>query len=209
MLVVIVFILLLVVAAVLYRKYRKTDVLRLGKLKAEDGEATGVADLDGSPREEEGVRVRIDDFLEEYIAGDSIPESVLMELQLKRLAGEEEACVSKEVLATVQEQCAKYWKGETERETCLVLEEHARDMEEKGELEKAIALYERNVDSGYPAYHSFDRLVTIYDERGDLMKKIEVLKKAIQAFGSQHPILKEICELKLEQAQSAFGDKEK
>ena len=207
MLVVIVFVVLLVVAAVLYFKYRKSDVLRLGKLKTENGEPTGVANLAGAPQEEEGVRVRIDDFLEEYIVGDSIPEGVLMELQLKRLAGEEEACVSQAVMTAVQEKCAKYWKEETARETCMVLEQQAQELEENGEIEKAITLYERNVESGYPAYRSFDRLVAIYDERGDLKKKIQVLKKAIDAFGSQHPILKEICELKLEQAQSAFGEK--
>ena len=207
MLVVIIFILLLLFAFILYRKFRKDDVLRLGKLKSGEGEKPEVANVDGSPLAEEGIRVRIDDFLERYIVGDSIPQGVLMELQLKRLAGEEEAYISKGVMELVQSKCERYWKAETERETCMVLEEKAKELEEKGEVEKAIEIYERNVATGYPAYHSFDRLVSIYAERGDLKSKIAVLQKAVKAFGDQHPILREICELKLEQAQSAFSER--
>ena len=52
-------------------------------------------------------------------------------------------------------------------------------LEKKGEIEKAIRLYEKNVEEDFEGSHPYDRLAIIYRKRGEYEEEIRVLRKAI------------------------------
>jgi hypothetical protein len=58
--------------------------------------------------------------------------------------------------------------------------------EQAGDLEAAIALYECNVQEGFPGDLPYGRLVAIYEKRGTLEEAERVLRRAIEVIdGSQ------------------------
>jgi tetratricopeptide (TPR) repeat protein len=74
---------------------------------------------------------------------------------------------------------------ETLEERWLLEAQTARNLEglsaeHAGELEQAIALYERNVAEGFPGDLPYGRLVAIYERRGDLDEAERVLRRAIE-----------------------------
>ena len=54
--------------------------------------------------------------------------------------------------------------------------------EKKGEIEKAIRLYEKNVEEDFEGSHPYDRLAVIYRKRGEYVEEIRVLREAIFVF---------------------------
>ncbi len=58
----------------------------------------------------------------------------------------------------------------------------AIELEKAGETEKAIALYEQNINEGFKGNHPYDRLATFYKNQMDLDNEIRVLEKAIVVF---------------------------
>jgi tetratricopeptide (TPR) repeat protein len=56
--------------------------------------------------------------------------------------------------------------------------------EQAGDLEAAIALYERNVDEGFPADLPYGRLVAIYERRGAFDDAERVLLRAIDVLSA-------------------------
>ena len=78
---------------------------------------------------------------------------------------------------------------ETLEERWLLEAQTARNLEamaaeQAGELETAIALYERNVAEGFPADLPYGRLVAIYERRGALDEAERVLRRAIEVLAS-------------------------
>jgi hypothetical protein len=58
----------------------------------------------------------------------------------------------------------------------------ALEAEHSGDLELAIALYERNADEGFPGDLPYGRLVAIYERRGSLKDAERVLLRGIEVF---------------------------
>jgi hypothetical protein len=54
--------------------------------------------------------------------------------------------------------------------------------EHSGAIDEAIALYERNVEEGFPGDLPYGRLVAIYERRGTLDEAERVLRRAIEVF---------------------------
>jgi tetratricopeptide (TPR) repeat protein len=54
--------------------------------------------------------------------------------------------------------------------------------EKNGEIEKAIEYYEQNIKDGYPAIHSFSRLMILYHKRKQYQEEIRVIDIAIELF---------------------------
>jgi len=56
------------------------------------------------------------------------------------------------------------------------------EFEKKGELEKAIRLYEKNIEEDFEGSHPYDRLAIVYRKKGEYGEEIRVLRKAIFVF---------------------------
>lgn len=56
------------------------------------------------------------------------------------------------------------------------------EFEKKGEVEKAIRLYEKNVEEDFEGSHPYNRLAVIYRKVGEYEEEIRVLRKAISVF---------------------------
>jgi tetratricopeptide (TPR) repeat protein len=56
------------------------------------------------------------------------------------------------------------------------------ELEKNGEVDRAIELYEKNIEEGFDGSHSFDRLAIIYRKKGLENDEIKVLQKAISVF---------------------------
>ena len=56
--------------------------------------------------------------------------------------------------------------------------------EQAGHLDEATALYERNVEEGFPGDLPYGRLVAIYERRAALDEAARVLQRAIDVFSS-------------------------
>lgn len=55
-------------------------------------------------------------------------------------------------------------------------------LEKDGKTDEAIAVYEDNIKDGYPAYHSFQRLMIIYRKRKEYDNEIRVIQRGIEVF---------------------------
>lgn len=79
-----------------------------------------------------------------------------------------------------------YQEKQRKLQMCAELNSIGKELEEAGEIEKAIEIYELNISGDcYPARHSFDRLLVLYrksknyeNEKRVCLKAIEVLKDA-------------------------------
>lgn len=56
------------------------------------------------------------------------------------------------------------------------------EFEKTGNFEKAIELYEKNIEESFKGNHPYDRLATIYKNQNDIDNEIRVLEKAIIVF---------------------------
>lgn len=54
--------------------------------------------------------------------------------------------------------------------------------EKQGDITSAIAVYEANLKIGYPAIHSYERLMILYHKAGDIENEKRVINIAIQVF---------------------------
>lgn len=54
--------------------------------------------------------------------------------------------------------------------------------EKEGDIPSAISMYEQNLDIGYPATHSYDRLMALYRKSGEKEKEKRVINIAVQVF---------------------------
>jgi hypothetical protein len=86
---------------------------------------------------------------------------------------------------------ARRLSGEQQRETLeerwLLEAQTARNLEglsaeQSGNVEQAIALYERNVAEGFPGDLPYGRLVLLYERRGALDEAERVMRRAIEVF---------------------------
>jgi len=56
------------------------------------------------------------------------------------------------------------------------------ELEKKGEIDKAIKLYEQNISENFIGNHPYDRLALIYRKRNQIDNEIRVLEKAVWVF---------------------------
>jgi hypothetical protein len=78
---------------------------------------------------------------------------------------------------------------ETLEERWLLQAQTARNLEglaaeQSGDVDLAMALYERNVAEGFPGDLPYGRLVMLYERRGALDDAERVLRRAIEVFES-------------------------
>lgn len=64
--------------------------------------------------------------------------------------------------------------------------------EKEGNIKAAIKIYEKNLEIGYPATHSYTRLMIIYHKEKRYEDEVRVIKKAIEVFSSDSRYNKDV-----------------
>lgn len=91
--------------------------------------------------------------------------------------------------STLDRTITKYDKQKAKDEKlskCAELNNLGKSYEESGNIEAAIQVYEENISLGYPATHSYQRLMTLYRKNKEYSKEIKVIKKAISVFTKEN-----------------------
>lgn len=91
--------------------------------------------------------------------------------------------------STLDRAITKYDKQKAKDEKlskCAELNNLGKSYEESGDIEAAIQVYEENISLGYPATHSYQRLMTLYRKSKEYSKEIKVIKKAISVFTKEN-----------------------
>lgn len=57
-------------------------------------------------------------------------------------------------------------------------------LERAGDIDGAVACYEKNIALGYPATHAFERLRIIYKRRRDVVNELRVLRAGVAVFSA-------------------------
>ena len=72
--------------------------------------------------------------------------------------------------------------NEKESDECTKRNLKGIELEKKGKIKKAMALYEENIKRGFEGNHPYDRLAIIYHRLGRIDDEIRILRKAISVF---------------------------
>lgn len=57
------------------------------------------------------------------------------------------------------------------------------EYEKSGKLKQAISTYEKNIEIGFPAHHSYKRLMVLYRKSKDYENEERVIERALEVFG--------------------------
>lgn len=96
------------------------------------------------------------------------------------------------VLKEWEKQLAAYKNDEKNLHQTTINNNEGIAFEKQGDIASAIEVYEKNLEIGYPASHSYDRLMIIYHREKRYKDEVRVIKKAIEVFSSDTKYNKDI-----------------
>lgn len=85
-------------------------------------------------------------------------------------------------LATVKYN--EYKEQEKKLSQCAKRNNKGITFEKAGKIKSAIRVYEENITDGYPAHHSYKRLMILYHKQKDYENEIRVIERALEVFGN-------------------------
>lgn len=127
------------------------------------------------------VWIDIEPFLNKYLSSMSVDMFVALRKAIKD--GHKRCGMDKSDYDTIVNEF------ERRERIDLLLNETARRnnegiaLEKEGRVDEAISIYEENIADGYPATHSFDRLVVLYRKKKDAENEKRVIHRAFEVFG--------------------------
>lgn len=68
--------------------------------------------------------------------------------------------------------------------SCAARNNKGMEYEKDGDIDSAINIYEENILDGYPAHHSYKRLMVLYHKQKDYENEIRVIERALEVFGN-------------------------
>lgn len=93
--------------------------------------------------------------------------------------------MTKEKFQEMEKRHSKYIEKENKLYKCCELNNLGIKYEKEGDVDKAVNAYEENINIGYPARHSYDRLLVLYRKRKDYDNEERVAAKAYSLFGEE------------------------
>ena len=175
----IVFVILVLLSVVYFAYYHRKERQRTS-VSSDTGKGKDTA------LENEGKWVDVDAFIEKYIVGESIPETELIELQLRRLSDEKEIWLSQSFLDEVEVNYQHYLASVEEEKS---ISELAEEQKIEKDLASTIRDCERMIEKGYPACLPFDRLISLYHRLGQYEDEVATCERAMHFLGSKSPQL--------------------
>ena len=129
------------------------------------------------------MKKNIDQLLNKYMKVLDLKDSLdLMEYSLK---GHKYIEISEDEIKKLDILLQKKKEQEKRLFKTAALNNKGIAFEKSGNIDKAIKCYEENLLIGYPARHSFDRLMIIYRKLKDYDNELRVIEKAIQIVKEQ------------------------
>jgi len=129
-------------------------------------------------------RVNINDFMNTYRS--SIPEEFRINLYKRIMHGFDYADIPKKIIDETKANRAEFLAHENLLYKCAELNNLGIEYEKKGNIKMAIQAYEENIELGYPATHSYDRLIVLYRKEKDYENEKRILKSAIDLFSKEN-----------------------
>ena len=129
-------------------------------------------------------RVNINIFLDKYIA--SISQDLFIELQNRVLAGYSYADIPISKIEQVRQNYEAAKRIDEALQKCADLNNKGIAFEKVGNIDAAIKCYEENIEQGYTATHSYERLMILHRKQKEYDKEISVIEKAINIFSNEN-----------------------
>ena len=112
----------------------------------------------------------------------AIPENIFDNLNNRSLKGFDYADVSNKIIENIKSK--RDQQNEFNKKLSMVssLNSEGIDYEKEGKIDNAISVYEENIKIGYPAHHSFKRLMILYRKNKDYENERRVILRSIEVF---------------------------
>lgn len=127
------------------------------------------------------MKVKIE-YLEKYIKGAIIDADLFSEMELASLKGREYIDIPEEKLKEMERLRKEQLEKEMALYDCCALNNKGIALEKDGKTDLAVIEYEKNITAGYPAHHSFKRLMVIYRKAKEYDKEFRVIRRALEVF---------------------------
>ncbi len=125
--------------------------------------------------------VKISD-LEKYHKGATMKTSIFIKTQDALLKGYTHIDIPQSELDFMENKLKKYIDNESRLVRCCELNNAGIEYEKNGQILQAIQSYEENIKIGYPAHHSFKRLMVYYRKNKDYKNEYRVISRALKIF---------------------------
>ena len=189
----------IIVAILFFRMLKRNEETLTGNKKNTRPDKTETQ----KENEDDHQLIEIDDFLTQYIKGESIPEEWLIDLQLKRMGGEEFAFLPQSVIEQIKQNYAAYSVRITEENIKKEREYIHTDTSAYGkDWKDTLEDFLHNVNREYPARIAFDQLINHYHQHEEFEKERKIIQKAIQVLGKPFPHLVAVYQKMLEKTDA-------
>ncbi len=98
------------------------------------------------------------------------------------LVGKKYVNIPAEALQELQKRKDIQKEEQKKLEKTAMLNNKGIEYEKQGNIKRAIACYEKNINIGYPAHHSYKRLMVLYRKAKDYANEERVILRALDIF---------------------------
>lgn len=111
-----------------------------------------------------------------------LPLGIVKRITSAILKGEDSVPVLSKQLATFRNKLAAHHEQQQRLAQCAELNNRGMEREQWGDIAGAIQAYEENVLLGYPAHHSFKRLLVLYRKAKDYKNELRIAQRVCKVF---------------------------
>lgn len=133
-----------------------------------------------------GEKILLDSFIEKYKVANVLDSEMHNQVTNCILQGEKYIYILPDKLNELNSKLKKQKDSENKLSITASLNNEGIALEKAGKIELAIEKYEENIDCGYPAKHSFERLMILYRKRKEYDDEIRVIQSAIKVFSEEN-----------------------
>ncbi|MDR0865002.1 MAG: hypothetical protein LBO74_08730 [Candidatus Symbiothrix sp.] len=119
---------------------------------------------------------------DKYIKGTILDEAINDQITDAILSGRKTIEIHQSKIQDMDRKRAEYLAKEKTMHKCSGLNNKGIAYEKEGKIKLAISTYEKNIQSDYPAHHSFKRLMILYRKDKDYENEHRVILRALDVF---------------------------
>ena len=111
-----------------------------------------------------------------------MPVGMVSRIGTAILKGENDIPIKPSQFSALRQKQAKYVEQQRLLAQCTELNNRGIECERYGNIAEAMAIYEQNIELGYPAHHAFKRLLVLYRKDRDYSNELRVAQRACRVF---------------------------